>query len=81
MPVQTLVNSCTCVFEFPHLRFRIPVPAFAKTCTGVGRMTCMVDSFRVLEARHFNNPILRPIGRSVGWRMRRWDACRMHATT
>ena len=35
----------------------------------------------VLEARNSNNPILRPIGRSMGWNARRRSACQRHATT
>ncbi len=35
----------------------------------------------VQEARKLSNPILRPIGRSVGWNARRKSACQRHATT
>ena len=35
----------------------------------------------MLKARNPNNPILRPIGRSVGWNAQRKSACQRHATT
>ena len=35
----------------------------------------------MLEARNSNNPILRPIGRSMGWNARLKSACQRHATT
>ena len=37
IPIYVLANSCTGVGEFPHLRLRIPAPAFANPCTCVWR--------------------------------------------
>ena len=36
MRIYVLANSRTCVCEFPHLRLRIPAPAFGGACIGNG---------------------------------------------
>ena len=37
IPIYVLANSYIGVGEFPHLRLRIPAPAFANPCTCVWR--------------------------------------------